>query len=151
MLRVTVQPFSVFFSITVQRNHFKLRVITAPDIVNFNLNLGTSGSFSFGVINFLAGSHSGMVTPSNVQWIKTFNAHNLPLEGVMRLKQVLLDFSFRSIYIGWFSFLTTFFGPTIIKPWTIVHGFWPNFDFGQKGYHMKRHHKRNRMTQISVA
>ena len=95
MLRVTVQLFRVFFSITVQRNHFKLRVIMAPDIVNFNLNLGTSGSFSFSVINFLAGSHSGMVTPSNVQWIKTFNTHNLPLEGVMRLKQVLLDFSFR--------------------------------------------------------
>ena len=32
--------------------------------------------------------------------------------------------------------------------------FWPksvNFDFGQKGYNMKGHLKRNRMTQISVA
>ena len=29
-----------------------------------------------------------------------------------------------------------------------IHGFWPefeNFDFGQKGYHMKGHLKRNRM------
>ena len=36
----------------------------------------------------------------------------------------------------------------------IVHGFWPeseNFDLGQKGYHMKGHHKRNRMTQISAS
>ena len=54
MLRMTVQPFRVFFSITVQRNHIKLRVIIAPDIVNVSLNLGTSGSFSFGVTNVLA-------------------------------------------------------------------------------------------------
>ena len=36
----------------------------------------------------------------------------------------------------------------------IVHGFWPkseNFDFGQKGYHMKDHLKRNRMAQISAS
>ena len=36
----------------------------------------------------------------------------------------------------------------------IVRGFWPkpeNFDFGQKGYHMKGHLKRNRMTQISAS
>ena len=36
----------------------------------------------------------------------------------------------------------------------VVHGFWPkseNFDFGKKGYHMKGHLKRNRMTQISAS
>ena len=54
MLRMTAQPFRVFFSVTVKRNHIKLRVIIARDIVNGSLNLGTSGSFSFGVINFLA-------------------------------------------------------------------------------------------------
>ena len=35
-----------------------------------------------------------------------------------------------------------------------VHGFWPkseNFDFGQKGYHMKGHLKRNRLAQISAS
>ena len=36
----------------------------------------------------------------------------------------------------------------------IVHGFWPkteNVDFGQKGYLMKGHLKRNRMAQISAS
>ena len=35
-----------------------------------------------------------------------------------------------------------------------VHGFWPeseNFDFGQKGYHIKEHLKRNRIVQISAS
>ena len=54
MLRMTAQPFNVFFLVTVKRNHIKLRAIIAPDIVNVSLNLGTSGSFSFGVTNFLA-------------------------------------------------------------------------------------------------
>ena len=38
------------------------------------------------------------------------------------------------------------------KSTKMVHGFCPkteNFDFGQKGYHMKGHLKRNRMAQIS--
>ena len=36
----------------------------------------------------------------------------------------------------------------------IVHGFWPeieNFDFCQKGYHMKGHLKRNRVVLISAS
>ena len=40
------------------------------------------------------------------------------------------------------------------KRLTIVHGFRPeseNFNFGQKGYHMKGHLKRNRMVQISAS
>ena len=40
------------------------------------------------------------------------------------------------------------------KPWTIVHGFWSkteNFDFGQKGYHMKEHLKESIMVQISAS
>ena len=41
---------------------------------------------------------------------------------------------------------------TIIS--VIVHGFWPKsekFDFGQKGYDMKEHLKRNKMMQISAS
>ena len=51
------------------------------------------------------------------------------------------------------GYLRTFFGLQKIKPWTIVHAFWPEtetFDFGKKGYHRKGHLKRSRMVQISA-
>ena len=77
---------------------------------------------------------------------------NSPLEGAMRLKLVPLDFSFHFLW-GRISF-SQLFGTPKIKPWTIVHGFWPEtekFDFSpKKGYHMKGHLKRSRMAQISA-
>ena len=65
---------------------------------------------------------------------QTLKAHNFPLEGVMRLKQVPLDFSFRFPW-GGILFSKLFLDFQKIKPWTIVHGFWPEtekFDIGQK-------------------
>ena len=51
-------------------------------------------------------------------------------------------------------FSPSFFGLPKLKPWTIVHGFWPenkNFEFGGKGNHRNGHLKRNIMAQISAS
>ena len=44
----------LYFSITVQRNHMQVAVVVVPDSGSFNLCLGVSNSFSFGVIEVLA-------------------------------------------------------------------------------------------------
>ena len=54
----------------------------------------------------------------------------------------------------WYPFLRTFFWLPKMKPWTIVHGFWPeneNFDFGYKRFHLKEHLKGSRIVHISVS
>ena len=79
----------------------------------------------------------------NVQWIeKLSNAHNSPLEGATQLKQASLDL----------SFLKTFWLPKI-KPWVVVHGFWPEFeyfDFGKKRYDAIAYLKASSLTKFQL-
>ena len=58
-----------------------------------------------------------------------------------------------SFPLGWNTFLRTFFGLPEIKPWVIVHGFWPkseNFDLAKKECHRKELFKRSRLALISA-
>ena len=61
------------------------------------------------------------------------NVHNSSLEGAMDLKFAPFCSSCDALSDG--ILFSTFFGLRKIKPWTIVHGFWPeneNFDLGKK-------------------
>ena len=65
-----------------------------------------------------------------------FKANNSALEGAVRLKQAPLDISL-FIYYRVPYFPENVFRTPKKKPWTIVHGFWPeteNFDFGKTRY-----------------
>ena len=71
----------------------KLGVLVAGSSGSLCISMGLCSSFSFGVVSILL---LRFCSPhSNVQRIKTLNAHNSLLKRAMQLKQVPFNLSFR--------------------------------------------------------